>query len=100
MSLAQKYPGRVPIKLQRHVGCAPHVALDRSKYLVPMNMRWLEFATVLRKRMTVEPHEAVFYYLPTNRLVPADEEMCSLHAAHKSPDECLHVTYSTENAFG
>lgn len=91
--LLSKHPTRVPV----HV-----VATDgelQNKYLIPRDMTLSQFMIVLRKRIQVKAHQAIFIYIK-NTLPPNSQTFHELYQAHKDDDGMLYLTWSHENTFG
>jgi GABA(A) receptor-associated protein len=93
-----KYPDRLPIICEKFSGSqAPN--LDKNKFLVPNNIIVGEFITVIRKRIKLQPEEAIFIFV--NGVLPNTSSLVSsIYQNHKDEDNFLYITYSSENTFG
>ena len=76
------------------------MALTKPKIMVPDDMMMMHVMCVLRRKLTLPPHKALFLFTSRNRLVPATSSIAEVFQADKSADDVLHITYATENAFG
>ena len=95
--IRRKYPNRVPVLVVRHKSCAHE--LDKCKYLVPINMKLMQFSWVLRRRMKLEQSEAMFLY-SGSKVLGADATLMQIYNKHADDDGFLRCMYATENAFG
>ncbi len=93
--IREKYPDRVPVI----VHCAKGLKIDKQKYLVPHNLTVSQFVYVLRKRMTLQPEEAMFLFADKT-LPPAQMLMSQLYADHKESCGFIFVTLQKESTFG
>ena len=96
----ERYPGRIPIVMHRHPSCKPGVVLDKSRFIVPNDLTFGQFAFILRKRLTLCPGEALFFFSDKQALLSQNETVGLLHSKHQDEDKFLNVTYTTENCFG
>jgi GABA(A) receptor-associated protein len=90
---------RVPVVLHRREGDDMPL-LEKTKYMVPRDMMFMHFMCVLRRRLTLPPHKALFLFTGCHRLVPASSSISEVHHADKGEDGVLHITYASENVFG
>jgi GABA(A) receptor-associated protein len=98
ISVRDKYPDRIPIIVQKEMkSTLPEV--DKCKYLVPMNMTMSQFSFVIRKRIQLKPHEAIFITI-NNSLVASSKTLSELYEEQKDEDGFLYVVYTSENTFG
>ena len=97
-SVLKNYPDRVPIIVCKDTNC-PLPDIDKQKYLVPMDMTIGQFIYVIRKRIKLQPNEALFV-LVNNSLMPSNKLIQSVYETNKSNDGFLYITYSSENTFG
>lgn len=101
MRVISKYPDRIPIIVNRAKGAGPEVPfIDKHKFLVPSDLTIGQFQYVIRKRLLLEPHKALFMFInncvpPTSALVSTIYDECKDHDTL-----FLYVTYSMENTFG
>ena len=93
----RQYPDRVPVVMKKHTDCK--YELDKSKYLVPNEMTFMQFMFVIRKRLRIEPSEAIFVFCKGKLLCDA-HSMNQLYNTHCDEDGYMCCTYASENAFG
>ena len=94
----QIYPDRVPIIVQKHFSSElPEV--NKCKYLVPREMNLGQFIYIIRKRIKLDSHQALF--VTVNCVLGSSSTVISeLYDNHKDEDGFLYVVYTSENTFG
>lgn len=95
--MVEKYPDRVPCIIE-HID--PKVRLDKSKYLVPVDLTVGQFIYVIRKRININDVEALFMFTATNVIPPTSCLMGKLHEDFKDEDGFLYLKVGPENVFG
>ena len=93
-----KYPDRIPVIINKADG-SKIADVDKKKYLVPSDLTVGQFMYVIRKRIKLNPDEAIFIFV-NNTLPAASCLMSQLYKEHKSECGFLYVTYSGESTFG
>lgn len=96
--ILQKYPGRIPIIVEKkHKSKIPDI--DKNKYLVPKEMTMGQFIYVIRKRIKLNPTEALFVF--TNNILCNNNILLSeIYNTYKDKDGFLYIVYTSENTFG
>ena len=97
--LINKYPGRVPIVFTKKFR-DPLDDLDKSRYLIPEDMSFGQVLCVLRKRLRLPPHKALFVISSHGRLISSSSFVGTIYEKEKSVDGYLRLMYASENAFG
>ena len=93
-----KYPDRIPVICEKGNG-RDNPDIDKNKYLVPNDLTIGNFLLVIRKRIKLESHEALF--LMTNGSIPPTTAIFKdLYHRYKDSDGYLYMTYTKENTFG
>lgn len=87
--IRRKYPDRVPVIVEK----SPKARigdLDKKKYLVPSDLTVGQFYFLIRKRISLRPEDALFFFV--NHVVPpTSATMGSLYQVRK--------TYFNQNIF-
>ena len=96
--IREKYPDRIPVICEKDVG-SDIPAVDKRKYLIPMDLTVGQFVYVIRKRISIPSDKAIFIFVK-NVLPPTAALMSSVYEDHRDEDGFLYVTYSGENTFG
>jgi len=97
-NVIKKYPDRVPIIVQKYHG-SELPDIDKVKYLVPKDMTMSQFTFIIRKRISLEPAQAIFITVNSS-LVTSSKLLSELYMEEKDDDGFLYITYTNENTFG
>lgn len=99
--VVERYPERIPIIVEHsHKSKKDFPKLDKQKYLVPKDLTLGQFSYVIRKRIKLESHKAMFIMFDNGSLAPTNESMGKIYYKHKDDDNFLYVIISGENTFG
>lgn len=95
-----RYPDRVPV-----VACPDPTSrglppIDRQKFLVPTSLTVGEMSFVIRKRMRLDPSQALFVFCEDGTLPRTSTTVSDIYNTKKSHDSFLYLVYATENTFG
>lgn len=93
-----KYTDRIPIIVEKNkTSNLPEI--DKCKYLVPKDMTMSQFMFVIRKRIKLNPAQALFITV-NHTLVAASQTVGEIYENQKDKDGFLYVVYTSENTFG
>ena len=96
--IIEKYPDRIPIIVEKKQK-AKISDIDKNKYLVPKDMTMGQFIYVIRKRIKLNPTEALFVF--TNNILCNNSLLLSeIYNTYKDKDGFLYIVYTSENTFG
>jgi GABA(A) receptor-associated protein len=96
--ILSKYPDRVPVLVTKsEKSDVPD--MDKHKYLVPTDLTVGQFVYIIRKRIKMDAHKAIFVFVD-NTIPPTSALMGTIYNEYKDADQYLRVTYSGENTFG
>ena len=95
-----KYPDRVPIICEKSIGCSSQTPnIDKTKYLVPIDLTIGQFIYVIRNRMKLAPEKGLYLFI--NNLLPySSQRIGELYYLEKDTDGYLYIGYTCENTFG
>merc|ERR1712080_798204 len=96
--IRRKYPDRVPVIVEK----SPKARigdLDKKKYLVPSDLTVGQFCFLIRKRVSLRPEDALFFFV-NNVIPPTSATMGSLYQEHHEEDFFLYIAYSDESVYG
>jgi len=94
-----KFPGRIPVIVQRNKKNNETPVIDKEKFLVPGDLTLGQFVYVIRKRINLPPEKALFLFV-ANTLPTTGSLMREIYQLYKYEDGFLYVIYSGENSFG
>ena len=97
--IRQKFPGRIPIIVERLERSKTIPLIDKQKFLVPPDLTLGQFVFVIRKRIQMSPEQALFVFV-NNSLPTTGTIMRELYMSHQSDDGFLYLKYCGENVFG
>ena len=97
--ISQKFPGRVPVLVERGSASKTVPQIDKQKFLVPSDLTLGQFVFVIRKRMELPSESALFCFIGGS-LPTTGSLMRELFGRFKDEDGFLYVSYCGENTFG
>jgi GABA(A) receptor-associated protein len=97
--IRDKFPGRVPVIVERGQRSLSVPRIDKQKFLVPGDLNVSQFIYVIRKRLNLPSEQALFLFVG-NTLPTTGMLIRELHASYGDADGFLYVTYCGENVFG
>lgn len=99
-TLMGKYPSRVPVlvKLSARLQNEGH-CLKRTKYLVPQTMAVGQFASIVRRQLTL-PATHALYFVVGNTLPALTATWGALYSESEKESGCLVLHVSSDSTFG
>jgi len=98
--IMKKYPSRVPVICERAIN-SDVAEIDKKKYLVPNDLTIGQFVFVIRKRIKLNPAQAIFLFIGDKCVIPPTAQLMSIvYDEHRDKDGYLYIKYSGENTFG
>ncbi len=97
--IRDKFPGRVPVIVERGQRSLSVPLIDKQKFLVPGDLSVSQFIFVIRKRLNLPSEQALFLFIG-NTLPTTGMLIRELHALYADVDGFLYATYCGENVFG
>ena len=96
-----KFPTRIPVKVKKSSTSKLTPPKEfKYKFLVEKNDTLSAFLYALRKRLNLNPEEALFLFTENNTLL-TNGKIETLYEKHKNNEDMfLHITFSEENTFG
>ena len=96
--ILKKYPNRIPIvvEIAENSSLPP---LDKSKYLVPEELTISQFIYIIRKRLKLQPDQALFIFV-NNCLLTSTSLMKEVYKEHKEESGFLMIIIREESTFG
>lgn len=98
-NIVSKFPGRVPLILEKATRHDKLPDIDKNKYLVPLDITVGQFIWVVRKRIALPPETALFIFI-NNTLPSTSTLMREVYAQFADEDGFLYAKYGGENTFG
>ena len=98
--LLEKYPACVPVIVKKREKGINLPDITQSRYLIPKTSKLSEVMVTIRKKMSMDPKQAIFIFVGNGILVPISYTIEFVYEQYKSDDNFLYLTYCTENTFG
>ena len=99
LRIRERFPGRVPIIVERSGKSTDIPLIDKNKFLAPGDLNVSQFNHVVRRRMQLSGETALFLFVG-NTLPTTGTLLRELYATYGEPDGFLYMLYSGENTFG
>lgn len=96
--ILSKFLDRLPVIVTPAPRC-PFV-LEKTKYLVPMDITVGKFLHELRRHVQIGPTQAMFLYVGNDVMPPTAALISQIYERFKDPDGFLYMVYAGEDTFG
>jgi GABA(A) receptor-associated protein len=97
--ICEKHKTKIPIIVEVNTHQLCNLKLDKNKYLTPYDLTVGQFLYNIRKRITIEPEQALFMFF--NEILPASSDSIgNVYSNNKDADGFLYATISLESTFG
>ena len=94
-----KYPDRLPIIVEKAKNEKGIPDIDKTKFLVPLDLTVGQFVYVVRQRIKLSPSQSLF--LSIDGILPCTADtLIKLYKEHKHSDGFLYVSYFGEQTYG
>ncbi len=97
--IKERFPGRVPIIVQRAAKSVDVPQIDKAKFLCPGDLNVSQFVHVIRRRLQLSSEQALFLFVG-NTLPTTGTLLRELYATYADADGFLYCHYSGESTFG
>lgn len=97
--IKEKFPGRIPVIVERSDRTLDIPRIDKEKFLVPADLTVSQFIFIIRRRLTLTSEKALFLFV-NGTLPTTSSTMRELYAVNQDIDGFMYVLYSGENTFG
>ena len=98
--ICAKYPGRVPVVVERSRSSVSLPQIDKPKFLAPNELTVGQFLFVVKKRLQCSSEQAMYLLANDTTLMNASSSMCTVFEQYRDEDGFLYVAYAIENTFG
>ena len=93
-----KHPNKIPIICEKHHNSTlPHN--EKQKYLVDPELTLGHFIYVIRKRIKLDPNQAIYMFIK-GTIPSSNETIQSIYHNYIDDDGFLYMSYTNENTFG
>ncbi|XP_062892209.1 microtubule-associated proteins 1A/1B light chain 3C-like [Mobula hypostoma] len=99
-SIRSKFPNKLPVIVERYAKERSLPQLDRSKYLVPLELSMCQFTIIIRNRMALSSKQAFYLMVHNQSVASTSLTMAEIYEEFKEEDGFLYVTYASQEMFG
>jgi GABA(A) receptor-associated protein len=97
--ILSKFPGRIPIIVERAVKSKDIPLIDKNKFLCPGDLTIGQFLFIVRNRIKLTSEKALFLFI-NDSLPPTNTLIKQVYNTFKNEDGFLYMSYCGENVFG
>ena len=99
LRIRERFPGRIPIIVERSGRSIDVPLIDKNKFLAPGDLSVSQFLHVVRRRMQLSGETALFLFVG-NTLPTTGTLLRELYSMYSDNDGFLYMAYTGENTFG
>ncbi|XP_072379081.1 microtubule-associated protein 1 light chain 3 beta-like [Diabrotica undecimpunctata] len=100
LAIRNRFPTKIPIIVQRFYKETHLPHLDKSKFLVPQEITMSQFQTIIRNRIRLNSHQALYLLVNNRSMMSLTLTLAEVYAEHADSDGFLYVTYASQEVFG
>lgn len=97
--ILNKYPDKLPLICEKANTNNYLPTITQKKYLVPYFLTIAEFILIIRQKINLQPHVAIFLFV-NNQILSGTTFIGHIYENLRDKDGFLYVQYSQENVFG
>lgn len=98
-----RYPDRIPVivEVDNSSWTKELPKLEKMKYLVPQDMAMSQFLFVIRRKLKLPEHVAIYAFVDRTKTIPlSSDKMLTIYEKHKDSDSYLYFSICGEHFFG
>ena len=97
--IKKKYPDKIPVIISKSEMCKSLEKINRNKYLIPHDLLVGQLMYIVKKKISLEPHKAIFLFC-NNNIISTSTTVGEIYNKNQNQDGFLYVEYTSENTFG
>ena len=97
--IVTKFPFKIPIIIENNSTDLSIPDIDKTKFLLPVDMTISQFLIILRKKIKISPTSAIYIFIKKN-IPQGTSIIADLYHKFKDDDGFLYMSYRGENTFG
>ena len=97
--ILNKFPGRIPIIVERALKAKEIPLIDKNKFLCPGDLTIGQFLFIVRNRIKLPSEKALFVFI-NDSLPPTHTLIKEVYHTFRNEDGFLYMSYCGENVFG
>lgn len=94
-----RFPYKIPVIIENNSTNKDIPNIDKTKFLIPIDMTISQFLIILRKRIKISPTAAIYLFIQ-NTIPQGTSIISDLYTKYKDDDGFLYMCYRGENTFG
>ena len=99
--IREKYPERVPVICEKDPKQKKLATVDKTKYLVPIDLSVSQFSYIIRKKLEMEKNSSLFLLVAGKHSITGDSLMSEIYDQYKDADDgFLYISYTSEITWG
>ena len=97
--LRKQFPDKIPIICEKDPKSKIQ-EIDKTKYLVPMDLTVAQFSLMIRKRVEIAKEDAFYLLVDGKHSIIGDSLISEIYDKYKSEDGFLYIAYASEVTWG
>ncbi len=97
--ILEKFPGRIPIIVERALKDKSTPLIDKNKFLCPGDLTVGQFLFIVRNRLKLPSEKALFVFI-NDSLPPTNTLIKQIYYQFKESDGFVYMSYCGESVFG
>lgn len=98
--IRQQFPDKIPIICEKDPKSKIQ-DVDKTKYLVPIDLTVAQFSYMIRKRVELEKDSAFFLLVGAKHSITGDTLISEIYEKYKDPEDgFLYIAYASELSWG
>lgn len=100
LAIRNRFPTKIPVIVQRFYKETHLPQLDKSKFLVPQEITMSQFQTIIRNRIRLNSHQALYLLVNNRSMMSLTLTLAEVYGEYADGDGFLYVTYASQEVFG
>ena len=97
--IRKQFPDKIPIICEKDPKSKIQ-EIDKTKYLVPMDLTVAQFSLMIRKRVEIAKEGAFFLLVGGKHSITGDTLISEIYERYKDEDGFLYIAYASELTWG
>ena len=94
-----QFPDKIPVICEKDPNSKIQ-EIDKTKYLVPMDLTVAQFSLMIRKRVEIAKEGAFFLLVGGKHSITGDTLISEIYERYKDEDGFLYIAYASELTWG
>ncbi|XP_004283539.2 microtubule-associated proteins 1A/1B light chain 3C [Orcinus orca] len=91
-----KFPGKIPVTVERYPREKLLPSLDKTKFLVTQELTMTQFLSVIRSRMVLGATESFYLLVNNKNFGSMNVTMAEIYRDYKDEDGFVYMTYASQ----